>query len=316
MNYVLGIDSGGTKYLIRAYSLEGKPLGMYTGDTCTHYYLGVEKAASRIAHHIDACLSSFGGKREECVYLVCGTTGIDSDEDLAIVSGIYTSLPGFRCPMRCINDAELAHFTATGGVGALIICGTGSISFGRNSKGENTRTGGWFYTMLSDEGSGSHITRMALHHLCFYFDGCVEKTPLVSLCLEELGIHTRKELLDLGMRIAVPPFKLPALGKQVNLAAADGDPYAYDILKEAAKCTFSITDSVVQKLKLYEEDSFKVGAWGSAIVKSPLHFKLFSEQFYNKYGNVLVLVPDKDAAEGACEMALALLADENAYEKP
>lgn len=33
MRYVLGIDSGGTKYLVRAARLDGTLLGMFTGPT-------------------------------------------------------------------------------------------------------------------------------------------------------------------------------------------------------------------------------------------------------------------------------------------
>ena len=36
--YVLGIDSGGTKYLVRAAALDGTILGEFRGNTCSHYY--------------------------------------------------------------------------------------------------------------------------------------------------------------------------------------------------------------------------------------------------------------------------------------
>ena len=37
MKYVLGIDSGGTKYLVCAAALDGTLLGCYTGAAANHY---------------------------------------------------------------------------------------------------------------------------------------------------------------------------------------------------------------------------------------------------------------------------------------
>ena len=53
MRYVLGIDSGGTKYLVRAARLDGTLLGMFTGPTCNHYYLSRMQTLERIAQNID-----------------------------------------------------------------------------------------------------------------------------------------------------------------------------------------------------------------------------------------------------------------------
>lgn len=54
---------------------------------------------------------------------------------------------------------------------------------------------------------------------------------------------------------------------------------------------------------------FTVGAWGSAIVKNPRHYQLFKERFREKYGNVTVTVANRDAAYGACSIALDILND-------
>ena len=88
----------------------------------------------RVNRNIDACLARFGGHRRDCAFLVCGTTGIDSDRDSRVVQEIYEGLSGFRCPVLCVNDAQVAQFAVTGGVGAVVIAGTGSIAFGCNER--------------------------------------------------------------------------------------------------------------------------------------------------------------------------------------
>ena len=40
MKYILGVDSGGTKFLVRAMTLEGEILAEYEGVPCRHYQLG------------------------------------------------------------------------------------------------------------------------------------------------------------------------------------------------------------------------------------------------------------------------------------
>ncbi len=136
MKYVLGIDSGGTKFLVRARAMDGSLLGEYTGLPCRHYEIGKEKTLRRAEQNIASCLSLFDGKRTDCVQIAAGISGIDSDEDAAIINRIYHSLAGFSCPITCLNDAELTHYTVTGGIGALVIAGTGSIALEKRIRRE------------------------------------------------------------------------------------------------------------------------------------------------------------------------------------
>lgn len=128
MDYVLGIDSGGTNYRVEAQDTDGHQLGYYVGQPVNHYNFAKEEWQNRINENIDACLAQFGGQRSKVKALVCGTTGIDSDADEVMLNAFYRSLPGFACPMQVVNDAELAHYTVTGGTGVLVISGTGSIA--------------------------------------------------------------------------------------------------------------------------------------------------------------------------------------------
>ena len=199
----------------------------------------------------------------------------------------------------------MTHYAVTGGVGALVISGTGSIAFGRNSKGESARVGGWLFTILSDEGSGSYITRKALFHYSRFLDGCVEETPLIGLIRGKLGNLGRKDLMLFATEIATPPWTTPSLSVEVNQAALGGDPYALDILKDAAKCTSTLADEVIRLLHLDEEEELRVGVWGSALVKSKLHLQYFTENVKAKYPAAKIILPEKDACDGACMMALA-----------
>jgi N-acetylglucosamine kinase-like BadF-type ATPase len=308
VKYVIGIDSGGTKYRVLACSLEAGKLGEYEGAAGTHYALGREELLKRVNQNLDSCLATFGGKREDCLYLVCGTAGLDSEEDGIFLNEFYGALEGFHCPVFCINDAELAHYTVIGGAGVLVISGTGSIAFGRNRQGRTARTGGWLFSIMGDEGSGSWVSRQALRYLGRWFDGAVPDGPMLRLVRDSLKIASRKELMDYSARILAPPRELPRIAHLVDRAAGEGDAAAVEIIESAAGETFSLVRDAVSILGMERDGELKIGLWGSNILNSPLHQAAFRRLAALPYPQAEILLPARSAAEGAVEMALHRIA--------
>ena len=142
MDYVLGIDSGGTKFLVKAVGMDGKELAEYEGHPAGLYRFSRNEAVRTIQDNLEWCIGQAGLAKPDCRAIVCGTTGIDSEEDRQEVEEIYRLLPGFSCPALCVNDAEVALYAVTGGTGVVVISGTGSIAFGRNGGGRTERSGG------------------------------------------------------------------------------------------------------------------------------------------------------------------------------
>lgn len=312
MKFVLGIDSGGTNYRVVASDLEGNRLGSYVGQPANLHYLGPEELLRRIEENISQCLELFSGKREDIEYLVCGTTGIDSEENAAEIEGCYRKLDGICCPMKIINDAELAHYTVTGGRGVLIISGTGSIAYGTTPDGRTGRAGGWPLSILGDEGSGTWVTKMALRHFGRWLDGAVERTAMVEKISSEFAIHTRNDLIRTALAGGKNPAGFPPLGGLVNQAAKEGDPYAERILTGAAMELFHIIEDIVSALKLEEaEPDFCIGVWGSNLVKSEIVLGRFSELIRKRYPKAQICLPVKEAVDGAVDMAVQLLQKRN-----
>lgn len=234
MKFVIGVDSGGTHYRIKACDLSGKCLGYTEGAPANHHYLNPEEMKLRIEGSLADCLGQFGGRIENLCMLVCGTTGIDSKEDYRRLMELYTGIGGSSCPVILMNDAELAHYTVTGGEGVLLISGTGSIVTGKNKNGKTARAGGWPLAILGDEGSGTWVTKMALRHVGRWLDEAVEKTVMTERICDLLGIREREDLIAMALESGINPANLPQLGKLVNEAAEEGDFYALEILTEAA----------------------------------------------------------------------------------
>lgn len=310
MKYVLGVDSGGTKFLVRAAALDGTPLGCDEGPAANHYMQPLDEVARLIGESIDRCLTAFGGRREECAYLLCGSTGVDSDEDQLLLTNLYKTLPEFNCPVYCVNDAELAHYTATGGEGVLLIAGTGSIAFGRR-EGAARRVGGWPMSVMGDEGSGRYVDAWAMREYTRYLDGVRPKTPLMEEIARVTGVRTAKEMMDYGMAMFGPPWPTPRLGAAVGAAAEAGDARAREILGRAAACNFDLIDELARALGYGREDAFLVGLWGSTIVKGRYQQEKLRELIRAAYPQAQVVVSSRDAAQGAVLWALERLNEES-----
>ena len=306
MEYVIGIDSGGTKYRVQAENLRGEKLGNYVGSTASHYSFPEEQVKSRINHHIDQCLATFGGKRGDCKYLVCGTTGLDTQEDDIFLNMLYQNLEGFHCPIVVKNDAEIAHYTVTGGTGLLVISGTGSIAFGINQKGKMGRVGGWAFSIMGEEGSGTWVNRKALRYLANCYDKVAREGLLADLIKEKLEINTAKDLADYSAFLMKHKNGTTSLGEIVDYAAEHGDENAVRMLKDAARETVKLADNLIRVLEMQRDSQIVIGIWGSNIVQSKIHSGEFEHLIKEKYLQAVVRRPKDEAVEGAARMAREL----------
>ena len=139
MKYVIGVDGGSTKCLIKAKDIQGNTIAEIRGDTTNHLVAGTNLAAKRVDELISGLLHSFSGKKEDCRCIVVGAAGIDSPKDRLVVEGLYAAIK-FPCPVFCMNDGMVALHAVTKGIGLVAISGTGSIVVGRNAEGKMTRS--------------------------------------------------------------------------------------------------------------------------------------------------------------------------------
>ena len=147
-----------------------------------------------------------------------------------------------------------------------------------------------------------------MRHFSRWMDGCREDSDFLRRIQQKTGITTRKQLMDRAMQIAAEECDLPGLGAIVTQAAEAGDPFAAEILADAARSLYSLTREAIRKLSLSQANPLPVGIWGSVLMNSlPVREQLF-RLLRAEYPNILPRVPDRDAAQGAVELAL-LLAD-------
>lgn len=305
MQYVIGVDGGSTKCLMKAKSINGELLASSIGKTTNHLLVGVTEAGRRVVDQFDKLLSSFGGKREECACIVVGAAGIDSPTDKTIAGRFYNSLL-LSCPIFCMNDGNVALYSATKGVGIQAISGTGSVVVGRNQNGEVARAGGYPSIIFGNEGSSQWIAHSALNYASKYLDGGVGYSLLIEKINRYFNGLTVNKLIDCAIALRHRPVdsKLAVL---VCEAAQEGDQGAIEIQRKGACELINVADICIRKLGFMPNDAFLSGVWGSVFVKNELFYKEYREEFKRRYPNSTVVLPEGDAADGAAQLAFDYL---------
>jgi N-acetylglucosamine kinase-like BadF-type ATPase len=157
---------------------------------------------------------------------------------------------GFKARTLVVNDALVALVAGAGDApGVVIIAGTGSIAYGRNAQGHAARAGGWGY-LLGDEGSGFWIGRRALSAVVRAADGRGPGTELTERVMTHLKLVRPSDLIHETYYRDLKRAAIAGLAPVVELARAEGDAVASDILAQAARELIVAASSVVSRLEM------------------------------------------------------------------
>jgi N-acetylglucosamine kinase len=244
MLHVLGIDAGGTKTVCYLADSHGDVLAEARGGGANLQAVG-ELEVEKVLHHVmDAAI----GDRPVVPAVIClGIAGVDRPDDAALVRTIMRRI-GYKARVLVVNDALVAlEAGAPRQPGVVIISGTGSISYGRNARGEAARSGGWGY-VLGDEGSGYWIGRAALRAVLREADKRGPKTALTQMLLEHFGVGQAQGLIHEVYHTNLKPSAIGALARSVQAAFLLGDKAAVGILRSAADELESAAISVAGRL--------------------------------------------------------------------
>jgi N-acetylglucosamine kinase-like BadF-type ATPase len=146
------------------------------------------------------------------------------------------------------HDAEIALCGATaGGPGIIVIAGTGSIAYGRDSQGRTARAGGWGY-IYGDEGGAFDIARQAIRAALRQEEGWGPPTLLRDSLLQASGCASANELLHQCYTDAYPRERVAQFASLVDEAAMQGDAVASVLLDHAGQELAGIGSAVRRAL--------------------------------------------------------------------
>jgi N-acetylglucosamine kinase-like BadF-type ATPase len=246
MLYVLGIDAGGTKTICHLADEHGTLVSAARGGGANLQALG-ELHVEKVIHDV---MEEALGEREIVPAAIClGIAGVDRPDDSTVVRGIMRRI-GFKARTLVVNDALVAlEAGAPGAPGVVIISGTGSIAYGRNSRNEGARAGGWGH-VLGDEGSGYWIGRAALRAVLREADRRGPRTALTPLLLKHFGVSEAQSLIHEVYQNKLKPAAIGALAQCVQAAFSEQDRAAVGILRAAADELEAFGVSVARRLDL------------------------------------------------------------------
>jgi N-acetylglucosamine kinase-like BadF-type ATPase len=231
MGYILGVDGGGTKTLALLGEPDGRVLARGLGGPSNFNAVGFDAACLALESAISKARKDYPG---EISALALGLAGAGRKEDIErFQNWAIDKFPG--TVVRVVNDAEILLMAgASSGPAVALICGTGSIVYGRTTKGDLLRAGGWGY-LFGDEGSGYAIGIAALRAVMQAYDGRGPATLLSDLLLSRYSLTTPPELVRKIYGADSPRSVVTTLPDLVEQAAEEGDSVAISILEASAQ---------------------------------------------------------------------------------
>ncbi|MCB5953852.1 N-acetylglucosamine kinase [Enterococcus sp. CWB-B31] len=280
MNYIIGMDSGGTKTEAVVYDLAGNELQrVMTGFG--NMLVDKEQGLANIKSAVRCVLDN--RNPNECQQLVLGLAGIDSG---GLKEVLLDELSEFQVPVFLLNDAQLAHYALLkGDEGVLVIAGTGSVCLGMK-QGTWYRVGGWGH-LFGDEGSGYYIGKLVIQQALAEYDSGLPISLLTEKLFTYFNIDTVMEMVREAYQLSKD--QVAALAKLVAETAPD-DPIAAAILTKAGKSLAEEVKKLVNKMQL-DNQTVRVGLNGSVIEHneyvrqaffSTLEHSLYSFQYIEK----------------------------------
>ena len=150
------------------------------------------------------------------------------------------------------------------------------------------------------------LARQALGYYSRVLDGREAGGLLADWLRERLSLAGSRELMDLSQSIQQDTFRDPGISRWVDEAAQAGDPVAEALITQAGRLVAQLALGVIRQLHFPYDEPVTVGVWGSVIVNSRLHREAFTQAIHADYPLAQIIIPEKDAADGALMMALQL----------
>jgi N-acetylglucosamine kinase-like BadF-type ATPase len=262
--HVLGIDAGGTKTLCLLADANGRIVADARGPGANLHVAGESGVEATLR---DVIAKTIGDRAVSPAAICIGIAGVDRDDEALAIHAIAHGI----CPharVLVVNDALIALAAgAHDAPGIVIIAGTGSIIYGRNSAGEAARAGGWGH-MVGDEGSGYWIGREAVAAVMRASDGRGPATRLTAEILAHFSVADVSRLPRIVYDRDVPRVNVAALGPIVQRVAETGDAVALRILERGADELAIAARSVTTRLEM-RGDAFTFYLAGGAFQVVP-----------------------------------------------
>lgn len=258
MDYLIGIDAGGTKSELIAYDLNENAIYSKIGGF-GNPSVNLDKTINNIISLIGDCINELG--KEECLFISIGMAGVETGNFAELIKKYVKSTYGIETIV--LNDAEMAckaYFGSSDGI--LAIAGTGSSCYVQKD-GEGEMVGGWGH-IIGDEGSGYHTVMEVFKHIVCKIDKNLLFDSLSNKILDKIGGSSRSEIMDFIYNNEKST--IANLFPIIVGSSMEGDSYAVSLLENAGKILANLTCTAYKKKEF--RGKVKIGMKGGVFHNS------------------------------------------------
>jgi len=308
--YIIGIDCGATSseavtsqnILFPASKEPREQMRKAAGAQFTHHIpkkyppvnfnlLGFDETARRLLMIIKDVSKDCGIKNISSV--AAGVSGARYEADRKKIESYIRTRTKIK-HVKILPDTETALATAfepTQKNCGILIAGTGSILYYRDSKGQIKQAGGWG-GLIGDEGSGYWIARTALSYVTKYYDKRGRKTLLAELIDEKFSLNSNTIINEIYHK----GFALSKIARLVFRAAEKGDKISKDIINDAAA-------ELAGHFTGFKNQKFEIALTGSLFSEEKLLELELKKIIKSAYPNIKLIKPNYKPVWGAVRIA-------------
>ncbi len=260
MKYIIGIEGGGTKSTCVLADLKGNALFKCEGGPTNFLVYGEEKVSENLFKLLEKSTLSQKTNASKINSIVLGTAGagrVKNAADFEEYFVKYCSNVGVEInSFKVYSDARISLESAfEGGVGSILISGTGSIMLSKDNEGNIFRVGG-FGRLVGDEGSGYSIGRKGLKAVSKFFDGRGDSTLISKLIANHFKITSIDEFID---KLYKDNLDIASVAQHVIYAAKKGDEISVKIINEEVNELILHIKAMLKKMDTTELDIVLLG---------------------------------------------------------
>lgn len=305
MDWIVGVDGGGSKTAIVAKALGGaEERTCRVASICPHDH-GIEGFSRVLVEAFRIMGVPLSGIAAICLGIPCFGEYPALDE--AVTARTRQLFPNAK--IRCENDCFVGFAGAFGlKSGINVVAGTGAIAFGMDEKGSCARSNGW-HSGFSDEGSGAWLGRQAFSLYCKQLDGRAERSVFSDIFREALGLVTDTDVIAYYNAHCENDRTGLAKAQELLLKAARlGDAQAIDLYNAAAR---ELSHSVLAVYRALDLASpVRISYSGGVFRADNFLLVPFTRMVQEAIPNSLICPPLYSAEYGALLAAERLLASE------
>ena len=301
MEYLIGMDGGGTKTKCFLTDNDLNILHEFSGGPSAFLMLGTEEVSATLLNLVDQCKNIANISSGDRVSIVLGTTGAGRRTDAERMENAfleYAKSKGNNFENFSVqSDGRVALEGAfSGKPGSILIAGTGSFMLGKNSNDETFRVGG-YGRFIGDEGSGYMLGKKGFVAVAKEYDQRGPATKLTKLIAKEFEISDSASLIT---SIYKDKFDIASIAPLVIKAANEGDEICRNILEVESEELIQHIAAMKNKI---DEDPFRLSLIGGMIATDNYFADLFKNKLKKSLPDVLLQEPDHQPAMGAVIMA-------------